>query len=75
MPRSYRYFHSTLVPNSFTRKRPSQHVLPLPFDNCTELQYSFMLKRPFQLPMLLLQFDGCPELLDKVEETELVYKI
>jgi hypothetical protein len=33
-----------------------------------------MLKRAFQLPVLLLQFDGCPELLYQIEETELAYK-
>jgi hypothetical protein len=34
-----------------------------------------MLKRAFQLPVLLLQVDGCPELLYNIEETELAYKI
>jgi hypothetical protein len=30
---------------------------------CTELQYSYMMKRPSQLPVLLLQFYGRPGLL------------
>jgi hypothetical protein len=31
-----------------------------------------MLKRPFQIPVLLLQFDGRPELLYKIEETKML---
>jgi hypothetical protein len=42
---------------------------------CTELQYSYMMKRPSQLPVLLLQFYGNTDLLYRLKETELVYKI
>jgi hypothetical protein len=33
------------------------------------------MKRPSQLPVLLLQFYGRPDLLYRLEETVLVYKI
>jgi hypothetical protein len=35
----------------------------------------YMMKRPSQLPVLLLQFYGHPDLLYRLKETELVYKI
>ncbi len=46
-----------------------------PACTCTKLQYWYMIKRPSQLPVLLLQFYGRPDLLYRLEETELVYKI